>query len=73
MKKYENFCRAYKNLSDGMIHDSTAWLNALSAKNNVAYSYNENIAVGIIKETKEAYLDMFKELRNSVESDWLAD
>lgn len=131
MKKYENFCRAYKNLSDGMktkppydivtltglvglfeitfeqawkmmkevleehgynesatgspkiiiktaysagmIHDSTAWLNALSARNNVAHSYNENIAVGIIKETKEAYLDMFKELKNSVESDWLAD
>ena len=125
MKKYENFCRAYKNLSEavkleppydtvtltglvglfeiafeqswklmkellenyghtgsatgsprtiiktayqaGMINDSDAWLKALSARNNVAHSYNEDIALGIVQETKEIYINMFGELKAEIE------
>jgi len=129
MKKYENFCRAYKNLKEsidinppydtvtltglvglfeitfeqawkmmkeileyhgyaqsgtgsprmiiktayqaGMINDEENWLKALNARNNVAHSYNEEIALSIIKETKEIYTDMFGALKSIVEKDWL--
>lgn len=129
MKKYENFCRAYKNLEEsiileppydtvtltglvalfeitfeqswkmikeileyhgyeqsntgspriviktafqaGMIDDEETWLMALAARNNVAHSYNEDIALGIVRETKEIYVSMFKKLKEIVEKAWI--
>ena len=129
MKKYENFCRAYKNLEEsiileppyntvtltglvalfeitfeqswkmikeileyhgyeqsntgspriviktafqaGMIDDEETWLMALAARNNVAHSYNEDIALSIVRETKDIYAGMFKKLKESVEKDWI--
>ena len=129
MKKYENFCRAYKNLAEsinieppydtvtttglvglfeitfeqswkmikeileyhgydesntgspriviktayqaGMIKDEENWLKALAARNNVAHSYNEEIALAIINETKEIYTEMFLKLKETVEKNWL--
>lgn len=38
----------------GMIADVGAWLKALSARNDVVHSYNEEIALGIIKSTQTA-------------------
>ncbi len=130
MKKYENFCRAYKNLAEaitidppyntvtltglvglfeitfeqswkmmkalledcgykesatgsprmilktayqaGMIDDSAVWLKALSARNNVSHSYNEDIALSIIQETKEYYFKMFTDLKAKIEQEWLS-
>lgn len=54
-----------------MINDEEAWLKAMVARNNVAHSYNEDIALGIIRETKEIYVDMFKALKEEVEKNWL--
>ncbi len=129
MKKYENFCRAYKNLTEsigikppydtvtltglvglfeitfeqswkmikeileyhgyeqagtgsprmiiktafkvGMITKEEDWLMALNARNNVSHSYNEAIALNIIKETKEIYIDMFTSLKETIENNWL--
>ena len=129
MRKYENFCRAYKNLKDsisiqppydtvtliglvglfeiafeqswkmikeileyhgyeqsstglprtiiktaysaGMINDEQVWLKALSARNNVSHSYNEVIALAIVNETKEFYTDMFENLKQAVEKNWI--
>ncbi|MBQ6698908.1 MAG: nucleotidyltransferase substrate binding protein [Oscillospiraceae bacterium] len=129
MKKYENFCRAYKNLEEsiileppydtvtltglvalfeitfeqswkmikeileyhgyeqsntgspriviktafqaGMIDDEETWLMALAARNNVAHSYNEDIALSIVRETKEIYVSMFKKLKEIVEKAWI--
>lgn len=129
MKKYENFCRAYKNLEEsiileppydtvtltglvalfeitfeqswkmikeileyhgyeqsntgspriviktafqaGMIDDEETWLMALATRNNVAHSYNEDIALGIVRETKEIYVSMFKKLKETVEKAWI--
>ena len=55
----------------GMICDEESWLMALAARNQVAHSYNEEIALQIIKETKEVYVDMFGKLKESVEKHWL--
>ena len=129
MRKYENFCRAYKNLKDsisiqppydtvtltglvglfeiafeqswkmikeileyhgyeqsstgsprtiiktaysaGMINDEQVWLKALSARNNVSHAYNEEIALAIVNETKEFYTDMFENLKQAVEKNWI--
>ncbi len=129
MRKYENFCRAYKNLKDsisiqppydtvtltglvglfeiafeqswkmikeileyhgyeqsstgsprtiiktaysaGMINDEQVWIKALSARNNVSHSYNEEIALAIVNETKEFYTDMFENLKQAVEKNWI--
>ena len=37
----------------GMIKDEELWLQGLQARNNVTHSYNQNIALGIVKNAKE--------------------
>ena len=129
MKKYENFCKAYKNLKEsitlqppyntvtltglvglfeitfeqswkmmkeileyngysgsstgsprtiiktaysaGMVNDEQSWISALTARNNVAHSYNEKIALSIINETRDIFVDMFGELKDVVEKEWM--
>lgn len=129
MKKYENFCRALRNLKEiekevppystvtqtgmvslfeicfeqswkamkelleysgysehkigsprsiiklayqaGMIQDEALWIDALHDRNNVAHSYNEVIALGIIRDSKERYIGMFEELQKELEQNWL--
>lgn len=55
----------------GMIHDEALWLSALQERNNVAHSYNENIALGIVKLTKEKFCGMFLNLKNEIDACWL--
>lgn len=57
--------------SAGMIDDEETWLMALSARNNVSHSYNEEIALSIVEETRKFYIDMFEKLKNTVENHWL--
>ena len=55
----------------GMIRDEKQWLRALQARNNVTHSYNQKIALGIIADAKEAFYQMFCELKTEVEENWL--
>lgn len=55
----------------GMIKDEELWLQGLQARNNVTHSYNQNIALGIVKNTKEKFYDMFIELKREIEENWL--
>lgn len=129
MKKYENFCNAFKNLKDiydynepytnvemsglvalyeicfeqawkavkeileqqgfaqertgspkivlktafsaGMIKDEEVWMSALNARNNVAHSYNKDIARDIINQTKVRFYMMFEELKDELERNWV--
>ncbi len=54
----------------GMIKDEQLWLEALVARNNVAHAYNEEIAMDIIKQSREKFLDMFDELKREIEQNW---
>ena len=54
-----------------MIQNETAWLEALQARNNVAHSYNEAIALAIIDGAKATYYDMFYELKNEIDKNWM--
>ena len=55
----------------GMITDEALWLEALQARNNVAHSYNELIALEIVRGAKERYYDMFCTLKAEIENKWL--
>ena len=55
----------------GMIEDESVWLSALIAGNNVAHAYNKDIALDIIKETKEKFYPMFKMLKKKMEEQWI--
>ena len=56
----------------GMIKDENLWLQGLQARNNVTHSYNQKIALGIVKDAKEKFYDMFVELKREVEEKWLS-
>ena len=55
----------------GMIKDEKVWLEALVSRNNVAHAYNNAVALEIVKKSKETYHNMFSELKNEIERNWL--
>lgn len=54
-----------------MIQDETLWLQALQERNNVTHSYNQNIALSIVEKAKDDFYEMFCQLKNEVEANWL--
>ena len=55
-----------------MIADEELWLSALTSRNNVAHAYNQAIALDIIiRQVKTKYYDMFVELVNEIQKNWL--
>jgi hypothetical protein len=54
-----------------MIKDDVLWLSALQERNNVAHSYNSNIAISIVIKAKAEFYDMFCELQKELEDNWL--
>lgn len=56
--------------SAGIIRDEELWLAALKTRNNVAHAYNQEIAIDIVRETKEKYYEMFCNLKKEIENNW---
>ena len=54
-----------------MIDDEQLWSEALKARNDVVHSYSDEIALQIIKDSKEKFLPMFEALRKNIETNWL--
>lgn len=46
----------------GMIKNEDAWLRALQERNNVTHSYNEKIALEIVRQAKAIFYDLFVQL-----------
>jgi len=57
----------------GMIADEGLWLHALQERNNVSHSYNELVALEIVRQTKEKFYEMFCELKKEMEEQWLEE
>ena len=55
----------------GMIKEEESWIRALQERNNVANSYNQEIARGIVKRAKEEFYPLFCELKKEVDENWL--
>ena len=47
------------------------WLEALVSRNNVAHAYNKDIALDIVRATKEKYYQMFCDLKEKIDGNWL--
>lgn len=56
--------------SAGMIQDEGKWLAMLVSRNDVTHSYNEEIALALIKRVKEEYIDLLEELKTEIETQW---
>ena len=54
-----------------LIQDEDLWLAALVSRNNVSHSYNKDIALDIIRDTKEKYYEMFRKLVEQIETNWI--
>lgn len=55
----------------GMIEDEEMWLDALVSRNNVAHAYNKDIALEIVRNTKDRYFKLFETLVVNLKEDWL--
>ena len=55
----------------GMIGDEELWMTALNARNTVAHSYNKEIALDIINQTKDKFYKMFETLKKEIDMKWL--
>lgn len=55
----------------GMIKDEEKWLRALQERNNVTHSYNEKIALGIVRQAKAIFYDLFVQLKLEIDANWL--
>lgn len=58
--------------SAGMVQDEEVWLSALSARNNIAHTYNDELALEIITSSKEKYVSMFDALLEEINKNWIA-
>lgn len=54
-----------------LISNEELWLQALTARNNVAHAYNQAIALDIVKETKASYYPMFCKLKEEIDENWI--
>lgn len=54
----------------GMIADEELWLEMLAARNDVAHSYNEKIALAIIEASKKKFIALFAALKEELEKKW---
>ena len=54
----------------GIIENEELWLDALRTRNNVAHSYNQAIALDIVRKAKEKFYQMFVELKKEIEQNW---
>ena len=55
----------------GMIKNEDAWLRALQERNNVKHSYNEKIALEIVRQAKAIFYDLFVQLKDEIDKNWL--
>lgn len=55
----------------GMISDEEGWLKLLDQRNEVAHSYNEEVALSILEQTKEQYMKLFEELYRELVENWI--
>lgn len=55
----------------GIIKDEKLWVEALTTRNNVAHAYNQAVALDIVRATKEKYYQMFCDLKNELDDNWI--
>ena len=54
----------------GMIADEELWLEMLEARNDVAHSYNEEVALEIIDAAQKNFIALFEALKAEIDANW---
>lgn len=54
----------------GMIDDEELWLQMLAARNDVAHSYNEEVALEIIDAAQKNFIALFEALKSELVTNW---
>lgn len=54
-----------------ILQDEEKWLAMLASRNEVPYSYNEEIALELMQAAKADYIGMFEVLKAELEDKWL--
>ncbi|MCI9543256.1 MAG: hypothetical protein HFE93_03545 [Acutalibacter muris] len=54
-----------------MIQDEEKWFAMLVSRNDVAHSYNEEVALALVKRVKDDYIDLLDALKAELEARWL--
>ena len=57
--------------SAGMVQDEEKWLEMLASRNEVSHSYNEKIALYLVRTDKAVYFWVFEDLKAELEEKWL--
>ena len=57
--------------SAGMIQDEEKWLAMLVSRNDVTHSYNEEIALALVRRVQADYIDLLDGLKTELESRWI--
>lgn len=57
--------------SAGMVQNEALWLAMLVSRNEASHSYNEEVALGIIRAVKADYIALFESLKAELETNWL--
>lgn len=55
-----------------MIADDTIWLEILKARNTLAHTYSDEEALAVIRKLKEKYIYVFLDLKQELDTKWLA-
>ena len=55
----------------GMIKNEDNWLRALQERNNITHSYNEKIALEIVRQAKSTFYNLFVQLKEEIDENWL--
>ena len=57
--------------SAGMIKDEDKWLAMLASRNDATHSYNEEVALGLIRAIKAEYVSLLDALKAELVSNWI--
>ena len=57
--------------SAGMIKDEDKWLAMLASRNDATHSYNEEVALGLIRAIKDESVSLLDTLKAELESNWI--
>ncbi len=52
----------------GLITDGEGWLQAMRSRNLQTHTYNEEVALAVIKDTKEIFIPLFDDLEKSLKA-----
>ena len=60
-----------QSFAAGLVNDEESWLEMLTARNDVAHSYNEAIALAIIDVGKKKFIPLFEALKKEIDDNFL--